>query len=178
MSTITLIHETDIDAPAAVAWRVVADYTRDVDWRSGVLAMVPTPTGLVQVGTTTAEDMKVAGRTYRNNGEVVAVDPGSRFEWRTTAGAIAHGSRQVTSTDLDRCRVRLELHVTPTGLNRLFAPVLEKVLDKGWAGDIERLRHLVEAEAVEAEAVEAGAVERSRLAEDRGDAPDIREPVR
>jgi hypothetical protein len=147
MSTITLIHETDIDAPASVAWRVVADYARDVDWRTGVIRMVPTPTGPVQVGTTTAEEMKVAGKTYLNDGEVVAVEPGQRFEWRTTAGAVAHGSRQVTSIDHDRCRVRLELHVTPTGFNRLVAPMLRKVLDKGLAGDVECLRELVEAEA-------------------------------
>jgi len=38
--------------------------------------MVPTPAGPVRVGTTTAEEMKVAGKTYRNDGEVVAVDPG------------------------------------------------------------------------------------------------------
>jgi hypothetical protein len=147
MSTITLIHETDIDAPAAVAWRVVADYARDVEWRDGVLRMAPTPAGPVQVGTTTAEEIKVAGKTYRNDGEVVAVEPGSRFEWRTTAGAVAHGSRRVVPIDPGRCRVHLELHVTPTGINRLFAPMLRKVLDKGLAGDVERLRDLVEAEA-------------------------------
>ena len=147
MSTITLIHETDVDAPAAMAWRVVADYARDVEWRGNVRRMVPTPPGPVQVGTTTAEEMKVAGKTYRNDGEVVAVEPGSRFEWRTTTGAVAHGSRQVTPIDPGRCRVHLELHVTPTGLNRLFAPMLKKVLAKGLAGDVERLRILVEAEA-------------------------------
>ncbi len=67
--------------------------------------------------------------------------------WRTTAGAVAHGFRQVTPIDPGRCRVQLELHVTPTGLNRLFAPMLKKVLDKGLAGDVERLRNLVEAES-------------------------------
>ena len=147
MSTVILIHDTDIDAPAAMAWRVVADYARDVEWRQGVLHMVPTPTGLVRVGTTTAEEMKLAGKTYRNDGEVIAVEPGSRFEWRTTAGAVAHGSRHVMPIDPRRCRVRLELHVTPTGLNPLFAPMLKRMLDTGLAGDVGRLRELVEAEA-------------------------------
>lgn len=147
MATVTLIHETDIDALAAMAWRVVADYSRDVEWRDGVLRMVPTPTGPVQVGTTTTEEMKLAGTTYRNDGEVVAVEPGSRFDWRTTVGAVAHGSRQVAPIDPARCRVHLELHVTPTGLNRLFAPMLKRILAKGLAGDVQRLRDLVEAEA-------------------------------
>ena len=146
MSAITLIHETDIDAPARSVWRVVADYSRDVEWRDGVLSMVPNPPGLVEVGTVTAEEMKVAGRTYRNDGEVVAVEPGSRFQWRTTAGAVAHGSRQVSTIDPERCRVRLELHVTPTGINRLFAPMLKRLLADALTGDLQRLRELVESE--------------------------------
>lgn len=147
MSTIHLIHEADIDAPAALVWRVVSDYARDTEWRRGVLSMVPAPPGPVGVGTTTVEEMKFAGKSYRNDGEVVAVEPGSRFEWRTTAGAAAHGSRQVTPIDPQRCRVRLALHVTPTGFDRLLAPILKRMLDKGVAGDLERLRDLVEAEA-------------------------------
>jgi hypothetical protein len=147
MPTITLIHEADIDVPADTAWRVVSDYARDVEWRDGVVRMVPEPLGPAQVGTTTEEEMKVAGKTYRNDGEVVTVEPGVRFEWRTTSGAVAHGSRQVTPINPGRCRVRLELHVTPTGLNRLLAPMLAKMLDKTLAGDVERLRNLVETDA-------------------------------
>jgi hypothetical protein len=130
-----------------MAWQVVADYGRDVEWRNGVVRMTPTPTAPVQVGTTTIEEMKLAGKSYRNDGEVVAVEPGASFEWRTTAGAVAHGSRTVTPIDSHRCQVRLELHVTPRGADRLFAPVLKKVLDRGLAGDVARLRDLVEADA-------------------------------
>jgi uncharacterized membrane protein len=147
MPAIFLTHETDIEAPAALAWRVVADYARDVEWRKGVLRMVPTPSGPVRVGTTTAEEIKVAGKSYRNDGEIVAVEPGTRFEWRTTAGVVAHGARAVAPIDAHRCRVQLELHVTPSGLDRLLAPVLSRMLDKAMVADLLRLRHLVEREA-------------------------------
>src|SRR5689334_15367998 len=73
VSTIVLNHTAEIVAPAPLAWQVLADYSRDVEWRHGVLRMVPTPDGAAQVGTTTAEELKVAGRTYRNDGEVTAV---------------------------------------------------------------------------------------------------------
>ena len=43
--------------------------------------------------------------------------------------------------------MRLELNVTPTGIHKLFVPMLKKVLDKGLARDVERLRELVEAQA-------------------------------
>jgi uncharacterized membrane protein len=154
MSTIVLILTAEIAAPAPVAWQVLADYSRDVEWRRGVRSMVPNPEGAVHVGTTTTEELKVAGRTYRNDGEVTRVDPGVRFEWRTTAGVSAHGARDVAPVDSGRCRVQLEFHVTPTGVNRLVAPVLRRMLDRGLVGDLERLRALVEAEAIEVSGAE------------------------
>ena len=95
MSTITLVHEREIPAPADQVWAVVADYRRDVEWRAGVVAMEPTPSGLVAPGTTTIEQLRLAGRTHRNAGIVLGVEPGARFEWRTTSGAEAEGSRTV-----------------------------------------------------------------------------------
>lgn len=143
MSAITLSETLDLDVPAAVAWAVVSDYRRDPEWRAGVLAMVPSPPGPVVPGTTTVERIRVAGRTYRNDGEVTAVGPDRRFEWRTTAGAVASGARVVEVLDEARCRVRLDLCVTPTGPNRLLAPLLRRVLRRNLAADVHRLAALV-----------------------------------
>lgn len=145
MGTIELHHEITIAAPAAVAWAVVADYRRDVDWRTGVLSMIPTPDDLVNVGTTTVERIRAGGRTYVNDGEVTAVDPGVRFEWRTTAGVTAHGARAVRVLDEERCRVRLELTVAPEGFNRAIAPLLRRMLASNLHRDLDRLQSIVEA---------------------------------
>jgi hypothetical protein len=77
---------SEISCPAAAAWAVVADYGQDPRWRKGVETMAPRPEGIVRVGTTTAEVMRFAGRTYRNGGEVTGVEPGRSFDWRTTSG--------------------------------------------------------------------------------------------
>jgi hypothetical protein len=146
MGTFTLIHDHEVDAPAEQAWTVIADYRRDVEWRAGVVAMEPTPSGPVGPGTTTAEEMRLAGRTYRNDGVVLDVRPGVGFDWRTTQGAKAEGSRTVVPLGPSRCRVVLELRVTPTGATRLMAPVLRRMLDRGLSGDVRRLAALVEAE--------------------------------
>lgn len=141
---ITLSHEIEISAPAEHAWRVIADYGQDPSWRTGVEEMTATPVGLVRPGTTTVEVLVVAGRTYRNLGEVTLVVPGARFEWRTTEGAVAHGAREVRALDPGRCAVRLDLEVTPTGVNRILAPLLGRMLARNLTGDVERLRTLVE----------------------------------
>lgn len=145
MNPITITCETDIDRPAAEAWAVVADYGHDPEWRQGVTTMAPDPAGLVRVGTTTAEEMRFAGQTRHNAGEVTAVEPGRSFRWRTVTGADAEGGRSVEPLGSDRCRVRLELVVRPHGFEALLAPMLGRMLRRTVAADLVRLTALVEA---------------------------------
>ena len=142
-STTTITETISIDRPAADVWAVVADYGRDPEWRAGVETMAPSPAGLVRVGTTTAEVMRFAGRTLRNAGVVVSVEPGVRFEWRTTDDADASGARTVEPMGHDRCRVTLELVVRSHGVERLLRPLLAPMLRRGVAADVDRLRALV-----------------------------------
>jgi uncharacterized membrane protein len=142
--TIHLTEQVDIDRPAHTVWGVVADYARDPEWRNGVVSMAPNPAGLVEVGTTTVEVMRFGGKTLRNDGEVLAVEPGSRFSWRTTSGAVANGSRRVEPLGNDRCRVHLELSVTPTGAERVLTPVFRRMLRRTLAGDAASLKRLAE----------------------------------
>lgn len=134
----------DVDTPAAEAWAVVADYRRDVEWRHGVRSMVPSPPGPVGPATTVVEWIRAAGRTVRNDGEVTAFEDGRRFAWRTTAGVVAEGSREVVSTGDDTCRVRLELRVRPPDVFRLVPGLLRRSLQRTLTADAHRLRTLVE----------------------------------
>lgn len=133
-----------LDVPAASAWAVVADYPRDPEWRTGVLEMRLEPAGEVTEGSTTREVMRLGGRTYRNDAVVTSVVPGTRIEWRTTAGADAHGSRTVVPRGSARCEVTLELHVVPRGINRLLAPVLRRMIADNLRTDLDRLAGLVQ----------------------------------
>lgn len=133
---------TTIDRPAAQIWAVLADYEQDPSWREGVETMAPSTSGPATVGTTTAEVLHLAGKTYRNGGEVTAVEPGQRLEWRTTSGADACGSRSVRPIDARSCEVSLELHLRYHGAQRLMAPVLTPMLRKGLKADLERFADL------------------------------------
>lgn len=134
----------DVDASAAEAWAVVADYGRDVEWRRGVRSMVPTPAGPVRPGTTTAEVLRVAGRTTYNDAVVTDVEAGRRFAWRTTSGIRAEGLRAVVPLDAETCRVVLTTRVHPPGLFRLVPGVVARVLRRGLQRDAVRLRVLIE----------------------------------
>ena len=144
---IHLVTTVEIDRPASAVWEVVADYDADPTWRKGVATMDPSPTGLVTTATTTREVLRFAGRTWHNDGEVVAVDPGRSFAWRSTSGANASGSRTVEPLGPGRSRLRLELTVVPAASERLMAPVLRRMLARTLAGDGRRLVAALEARA-------------------------------
>jgi len=141
---IAICSEVEIHRPAAVVWELIADYSADPAWRRGVSSMQPTPAGMVQVGTSTVEMIRLAGSTYRNLGEVIEVQPGREFSWRTTGGADANGSRSVLPTGPSSCVTRLELRVRPHGPQRVIAPVLALLLRRNLRGDGLRLRALAE----------------------------------
>lgn len=133
--TISLSQTIDIDADAATVWAIIADYSKDQLWRRGIVSMTSTPSGLVQDGMTTREVIRVAGKTWTNLGLVTSVDPARKFHWCTTEGASASGSRQVSSIVDGGCRVTLELQVTPTGLDRLIAPIAGPMLRRNLRRD-------------------------------------------
>lgn len=157
MNTITITDHIDLDLPATAVWELVADYRRDPEWRTGVESMVPTPDSpVVAEGMRTVEQLRLAGRLWENHGEVVTVQPGRSFTWRTTGGqgADADGSRTVVPTGSGSCRLEMELRVRPHGSERLFAPLLGRMLRRNLAGDLRRASQLLEA-------VQSGAAARS-----------------
>ncbi|RBY83314.1 SRPBCC family protein [Blastococcus sp. TF02A-26] len=148
MSAIELTAAVEVDRPADEVWRLVADYARDPEWRTGVVTMAPSTAGPVVEGTTTAEELHMAGRTWRNTGVVTSVEPGRRFSWRTTSGVEASGSRDVVPLSGGRSRLELRLRVSPTGAQRLLRPLLTRMLRRGLAADADRLRQVSEREPV------------------------------
>ncbi|MET7393813.1 SRPBCC family protein [Dactylosporangium sp. NPDC005572] len=143
MTTLPLTTEIAIARPAEPVWAYIADYANDPKWRDGVRSMIPTPSGLVKMGTTTDEVLRAAGRTYRNLGLVTDVTSLS-FRWRTTDGVDADGSRTVIPTGATSCLVQLTLNVRLRGAQRLAAPMFRAMLQRTLTTDGERLKSVME----------------------------------
>lgn len=144
MTNIQLHEQVEIERPSDEVWHLVADYTRDPEWRAGVATMTPNPLGTVMTGTTTAEELRFAGRTWRNAGEVTGVEEGAGFTWRTTSGTPAYGARRITALTPTRTRIDLLLTVTPPRSQRLLRPILARLLARTLRGDAQRLRMIAE----------------------------------
>lgn len=142
MGAITIIRERAIHQPARQVWRVLGDYRRDPDWRTGVTTMTIDRDPPV-VGARTVEHLELGGRRYRNVAELTDVTD-LAISWRTVEGARASGARSVRPLDSGGCLARLELVVTPAGAERLLAPVLARMLRRNMAADLVRLAELAE----------------------------------
>jgi hypothetical protein len=142
MSPFHVTSSTLVECPAADAWTLLADYGADPRWRQGVATMRPSVPGTVTLATTTDEELRFAGRTWRNLGRVTAVEEGSWFTWETTEGADAHGRRSVQPIDPGHCLVTLDLWVTPHGMERLTAPLLRRMLGRTLREDLGRFATL------------------------------------
>ena len=110
---ITASSTVRIAAPAPDVWAVVADYSRDVEWRVGVQSMVAQPAGTVRVGTTTTETFRMLGQRMTNLGLVDEVTPGEFFHWRTTQGTDADGTRTVVALGSTGSSVELTIASRP-----------------------------------------------------------------
>lgn len=99
--------------------------------------------GIVAVGTTTAEVLRFAGRTWHNDGEVVSVAAGRSFEWRTTSGADANGARAVEPLSDGRSRLHLSMVVRTHGFERVLTPLMRRMLRRTLAADAQRLREML-----------------------------------
>ena len=90
--------------------------------------------------------MRLAGKNYRNLGLVTAVQPGTHYEWRTTAGADANGSRTVTPAAKDKTIFKLAVAARVTGWQRVIGPLLALMLRRNISADTRKLKKLAEQE--------------------------------
>ena len=130
----------------AAAFALLSDYDRDTAWRGGVVAMRLTTPGPVVVGSETAETIALLGKRITTNARIVAREAGRMIAFASLDGPVpVHGHRAVESTP-DGALVTYYLAAEPTGLYRLFAPLLIGAMRRQARGDLHRLKALLEAE--------------------------------
>jgi hypothetical protein len=137
--------QIEVDRPAHEVWAVLADYSRDAEWRGEVTTMVPTPAGPAAVGTRTTETGRMLGSPFETEG--VVLEAGDRwFRWRAEGeGSRAEGSRAVEALGPDRCRVVLGYDIRLTGGMRLLNPVFVAAFRRAARRNLRTLKRLVEA---------------------------------
>ena len=131
--------------PAAEVWDAIADYSRDVEWRQGLVEMTPDPPGGPAVGTKVHEVVRSSGRDYVADTVVTELDPGVsyRFEGHGTIGELA-GGRRVEPAPGDGALFTYRIELRPQGAMRPLRPVLGRIVRSGLRKDLQRLGTLLE----------------------------------
>ncbi|WP_258044971.1 SRPBCC family protein [Streptomyces sp. SM11] len=144
MKPIAVRSSAVVQAPAGFVWDFLRVYGNDLEWRSGLERMAQSPPGPVRDGARVEETLRVLSRTVESVVEVSDVREGHSFAWRVVEGATAEGSRSVTATGEDACRVEIVKRVTLTGSDRLLRPLIAAVVTRTERGDLRRVQQILE----------------------------------
>lgn len=131
----------DLDASPAAVWSVIADYSRDPEWREGVRMRVE-PVGLVRDGTITHEQLRMFGSWQPTVARIRDVEPGRTFRFVSEDGKV-DGTRTIEPTP-QGSRLTVRLRVSVPGALALFAPLLGWLFRRRVRRDLLRVRRLVE----------------------------------
>ena len=134
-----------IACPVESVFEFVSDYTRDPEWRSGVIEMSQTPPGRPQVGTHTLEVARFFGRKMTTPAEVTKYEPGREIDF---AGLMAmkiriSGSRTVEEAN-GQARFTYQANVEGHGFLGSLSPLIVPILRRRFLGDLRRLKALLE----------------------------------
>lgn len=137
---ITITESIAFDLPAEEVWAYVEDYSNDINWRTGLVEMTPTPPGPPSIGTSVHEVVKKAGSTYVTKSMVTEVGERSyRFSGAGTSGGVS-GGRSVSENGEDQAVFTYDIELRLSGLQALAAPVVHRFMRSSLRNDLERLQ--------------------------------------
>ena len=136
--------EALVERPPAEVFALLADYSRDGEWRRAVTAMHVEPDAPVAVGSAISETLRFAGRTWVTDTTITALQLGRslRFEGGDATMQVS-GQREVEPWG-DGTRVRQQLTLEPRGLLRLLSPLLAPMYRRVATHDLAALRDLLQ----------------------------------
>jgi hypothetical protein len=138
---------TEIDVPADEAFAYVFDFSRNVEWQSGIALTEWTTDPPIRVGSTYRQvaDYKDMETIY----EVTGLDPGRSITTESRQGATfpVTVTRTVDTLGESRCRITVELVGDPRGFRRLVQPYVARVVHKSVSADYRRLKRHLESAA-------------------------------
>ncbi len=140
----TVIVSEDIMRSPAEVFAFAGDYRNDPAWRTGVVEMVLEGANSPAVGVRTRETMRSMGRTAVTVAEITAFVE-SRTGFRSISGPVpCEGTRDFVRNS-SGTRMTYSLTLRPKGFLRLIEPLFAAVFRNQVAGDMRRLKRLLEA---------------------------------
>lgn len=127
----------DIEAPASVAWAVLADIPHWPDWTSSVEAVEAADVRPLQPGSSAALNLR--GAPQSTDWIVTDARPGESFTWQTKALGLKSVAGHTIEPRPGGCRVKLSVeHHGPAAL--VLRPFLKRVTVRNLAAEAAGLK--------------------------------------
>ncbi len=140
--SVDVVCSVEIGRPADVVFAFVADFANNPRWQGGMDSCRWTSKAR-GVGATYAQVAHFLGKTIETHFEVTALEPGHSISIESTVSTFPiQVTRTVEPLGPERARVTAHVRGQPTGLMKLFSPLVGRAVRK----DYRRLRALLEAE--------------------------------
>lgn len=142
---IEVTSELPVDRPTGEVFDFIADAENNPTWQDGMKSCRWTSDGPIGVGSTYEQHAAFLGKSIDSTFEVVAFEPGRSITITTLASTFPITvTRSVEPRGEDRCIVRARVQGDPSGVFRLAAPLMKRMVQRSVRGDYRRLKELLE----------------------------------
>lgn len=135
-------HSIEVARPAAEVFGYVAEFENNPRWQRGMQSCRWTSDDRLLVGSTYVQEARFFGRRIDTRFRVTEFEPGRRIAIESTQSTFPiQVTRSVEAIDDRRCRVVAHIRGQPTGLLKLFSPLVKRSVRQ----DYRRLKQMLEA---------------------------------
>jgi carbon monoxide dehydrogenase subunit G len=145
-STMTAITQSvTIQRPVEEVWDFIGNFENTTRWSRGVLEARQTSDGPLAPGATLQTVVKAFGRRRTADYLVTEYEPGHAFAFEVTSGPMTSRARFSVEPAGAGTRLTASGEAEATGLYRLLAPLLVRILERHSQDDLATLKRVLEA---------------------------------
>lgn len=142
---IEVTSEIAIDRPVDEVFAFLADAENNPTWQQGMERCQWTSTPPIREGSIYEQEAKMMGRAVTSTFEVVDFEPGRRITIRTIESTFPiEVTRSVEPAGEGACLARARVTGDPSGVFRLAAPLMRRIVERSVRGDYRRLKEHLE----------------------------------
>lgn len=142
---IEVTSEVAIDRPADEVFAFLADAENNPAWQQGMERCRWTTSPPIREGSTYEQEARMLGKPITSTFEVVEFEPGRRITIRTIESTFPiEVTRSVEPAGESTCIARAHVTGDPSGVFKLAAPLMRRMVERSVRGDYRRLKEHLE----------------------------------
>lgn len=135
----------EVDRPQAEVFDFWAEWSNNPKWQTGMQSCEWTSEPPLRIGSTYDQHAAMMGRPIVSSFEVVEYEPGTMLRIRTTESTLPLDiTRSVSPGQNGGTTLNAVIRGEPSGVMRLFNPLMKRMVKRNVTKDYERLKELLD----------------------------------